>query len=193
MGRELLRWLPCLHLGRIERFVTPDDFTRLVEPHLDVLHRLSRRLCATRADAEDLAQEALVRAYEKRATLRDRSKARAWILALLRNLHLNRVRSERPHLLLLPEHEPTADLETEIQNRVLPDELLLALRELSEEQLSALWLREVEGLSYEELAVAMETPIGTVRSRLARARMGLLEKMEAHRSRPNLHVVGGSK
>lgn len=173
--------------------MTPDDFTRWVEPHLDVLHRLSRRLCSTRADAEDLAQEALVRAYEKRATLRDPGKARAWLLALLRNLHLNRVRSERPHLVLLPSHEPTSDLEEEIQNKVLPDELLLALRELPEEQASAIWLREVEGLSYEELAVAMDTPIGTVRSRLARARMGLLEKMEAHRARPNLQVVGGSK
>lgn len=170
--------------------MSPDEFTRLVGPHLDVLHRLSRRLCSTRADAEDLAQEALVRAYEKRTTLRDRSRARAWILALLRNLHLNRIRGERPHLVLLPEHEPTGNLEGEIQHRVLPDELLLALRGLPEEQASAIWLREVEGFSYEELAVAMETPIGTVRSRLARARTALLSAMSAHRG---LRGVGGSE
>jgi len=87
--------------------VTPDRFTRMVEPHLDVVHRLARRLCRTRSDAEDLAQEALVRAFEKRASLRDPARVRPWILALLRNLHLNRVRDEKPHLMVLSGSHPT--------------------------------------------------------------------------------------
>lgn len=165
-------------------------FSHLVEPHLDVLHRLARRLTRTRADAEDLAQEALLRAFERRASLRDATRLRAWILALVRNLHLNRVRDHKPHLLVLAGHDPEevaqdrlqGDLERDILDRHLPDELLLALRDLPEEQSTAIWLREVEGLSYEELAVAMECPIGTVRSRLARARKGLLERLEDHRA-----------
>lgn len=164
----------------------PTEFARLVEPHLDVVHRLARRLTRTRADAEDLAQEALVRAFEKRAGLKEPERLRAWLLALLRNLHLNRVRDARPHLLVLsgdePPREPIGDLEQELQDRVLPDEMLLALRALPEEQASAIWLREVEGLSYEELAAAMETPVGTVRSRLARARAALLASLEKHRA-----------
>jgi len=171
-------------------------FTRLIEPHLDVLHRLARRLTATRADAEDLAQEALVRAFERRASLREPARVRAWMLALARNLHLNRVRDEKPHLLVLSgdrpvegtAREPRGDLERELLDRHLPDELLLALRALPEEQATAIWLREVEGLSYEELAEAMGTPIGTVRSRLARARTALLERL-----REGAKAAGGAE
>lgn len=163
-------------------------FKALVEPHLDVLHRLARRLTRTRADAEELAQEALVRAFEKRASLRDPEKVRGWILATARNLHRNRVRDEKPHLVILDgdrpgeESEPRGDLEREILHRHLPDELLLALRALPEEQATAIWLREVEGLSYDEIAAATEVPIGTVRSRLARARAGLLERLRSVRA-----------
>ena len=158
------------------------EFTRLVEPHLGVLHRLARRLTRTRADAEDLAQEALVRAFERRRSLRDPSRMRAWLLATARNLFLNQVRDDKPHLLVLSAGGPeldreTGDLEEEIQDRVLPDELLLALRELPEEQSTALWLRAVEGLTYDEIAEAMGCPVGTVRSRLARARAALEERL----------------
>ena len=170
-----------------ERTLDAHRFTRLIEPHLDVLHRLARRLTATRADAEDLAQEALVRAFEKRAALREPERVRGWMLALTRNLHLNRVRDEKPQLIVLAgdrptegtAREPRGDLERELLDRHLPDELLLALRALPEEQATAIWLREVEGLSYEELAEAMGTPVGTVRSRLARARASLLEALRA--------------
>ena len=177
--------------------MTPDRFTRMVEPHLDVVHRLARRLCRTRSDAEDLAQEALVRAFEKRASLRDPARVRPWILALLRNLHLNRVRDEKPHLMVLSGSHPTlgtnaeprGNLAVEIEAKFLPDELLLALRSLPEEQASAIWLREVEGLSYEEVAEAMETPVGTVRSRLSRARAALIERLQT----PNLRAEGGDR
>jgi RNA polymerase sigma-70 factor (ECF subfamily) len=173
-----------------ERILDAHHFTRLIEPHLDVLHRLARRLCSTRADAEDLAQEALVRAFEKRASLREPERVRGWVLSTMRNLHLNRVRDDKPHLLVLggdrpaegTAGEPRGDFEQEMQDRHLPDDLLLALRALPEEQASAIWLREVEGLSYEELAEAMGTPIGTVRSRLARARASMLERLRVKRA-----------
>lgn len=158
--------------------MSPEEFTALARPHLGVLHRVARRLARTRADAEDLAQEGLVRAFEKRASLKDPSKFRGWLLATLRNLHLNRIRDEKPHLLLLsagPELDAArGDLDEEMQSRVLSDELLLALRQLPEEQATTLWLRAVEGFSYDEVAEAMETPVGTVRSRLSRARQTMI-------------------
>ncbi|AKU91787.1 RNA polymerase sigma factor [Vulgatibacter incomptus] len=161
----------------------PSDFARLIEPHLPVLHRLARRLCRTRSDAEDLAQEALIRAFERRGSLREPERIRGWILATVRNLHLNRVRDARPHLLVLSDtrgtdEEPRGDLERELQDGALSDELLLALRQLPEEQATVLWLRSVEDLSYEEIAEAMETPVGTVRSRLSRARVAMIEALE---------------
>lgn len=167
--------------------MTPEEFADLTEPHLGVLHRMARRLTRTRADAEDLAQEGLVRAFERRASLRDPTKIRSWLLSTVRNLHLNRVRDDKPHLLVLsagPELDrERGDLEEEIQNRVLPDDLLLALRQLPEEQATALWLRAVEGLSYEEVAEAMDTPVGTVRSRLSRARQAMIALLPARRAK----------
>lgn len=171
--------------GRVsERIVTPKEFTRLAEPHLGVIHRLARRLTRTRADAEDLAQEALIRAFERRSSLREPERMRGWLLATLRNLHLNKVRDEKPHLLVLgdtrgTDAEPKGDLDREIQDRSIGDELLLALRQLPSDQADALWLRAVEGLSYEEVAEAMDIPIGTVRSRLSRARASMIELLDA--------------
>jgi len=164
----------------------PKDFTRLVEPHLGVLHRLARRLARTRAEAEDLAQEGLIRAFERRGSLRDEARIRGWLLSTVRNLHLNRVRDEKPHLAVLSGLAGMVplrkgDLEQELQDGALPDELLLALRRLPEEQSTALWLRAVEDLSYEEIAEAMATPVGTVRSRLSRARAAMIEMLEEQR------------
>lgn len=164
----------------------PKDFTRLVEPHLGVLHRLARRLTRTRAEAEDLAQEGLIRAFERRGSLREEERFRGWLLSTVRNLHLNRIRDEKPHLLVLSglggiETERKGNLERELQDAALPDELVLALRSLPEDQSTALWLKAVEGLSYEEIAEAMATPVGTVRSRLSRARTAMIELLETQR------------
>lgn len=162
----------------------PKEFTCLVEPHLGVIHRLARRLTRTRAEAEDLAQDGLIRAFEQRGSLREKERFRGWILSTVRNLHLNRVRDEKPQLVVLAglrgiDAERQGDLEREMQDGALPDELLLALRRLPEDQSTALWLRAVEGLSYEEVAEAMGTPVGTVRSRLSRARTAMIEMLEA--------------
>ncbi len=160
-------------------------FQRTIEPHLGAVHRLSRRLARSAADAEDLFQAALLRAFEHRAQLREPERARSWLLTLTRRLHLNRVRDERPHLTLLvgsPEEAdaagPRGNLEEELTARSLSDEMAGALQALPEEQATALWLREVEGLSYDELADVLACPVGTVRSRLARARAAMLVALE---------------
>lgn len=173
--------------------MTPEEFAERVEPHLGVLQRLARRLTRSRDEADDLAQEGLIRAFERRKSLRDPEKIRSWLLTLVRNLHLNRVRDQKPHLLVLSGgaefDSRSGDLEEEIQSRALSDELLLALKGLPEEQATALWLRSVEGLSYEEIARVMETPVGTVRSRLSRAR----EAMAASLGREHSAAVGGKR
>ena len=173
--------------------MSPEEFAERVEPHLGVLQRMARRLARSPTDAEDLAQEGLIRAFERRHSLRDPKKIRSWLLSLLRNPHLNRVRDQKPHLVVLSggaEFDTrSGNLEEEIQSRVLSDELLLALKELPEEQATALWLRSVEGFSYDEIAQAMDTPVGTVRSRLARAREAMLARLGTQRPL----VVGGKR
>jgi len=142
---------------------------------------MARRLTRSEADAEDLVQATVVRAIEHRAELRDDERMRAWLLRVQRTVLLNGRRGlahklERIHGTLF-ESEPHGDLETELLERELPDELDRALARLSGEHRDALLLRELEGLTYEEIAAIQQCPIGTVRSRIARARLALYEML----------------
>lgn len=152
--------------------------------HLPELLRFARRLARNAADAEDLVQETLVRALAKRADLRDATQLKPWLLAVERTTWLNSRRGLRQRLEVLDgglssqeRREPAGDLEREILDRSMHDELLAGLEALPEEWREALWLREVEELSYEEIAGVVGCPIGTVRSRLARARAALAGSM----------------
>ncbi len=152
-------------------------FIACVSAHAPLLRRFARRLTRNHADAEDVLQETLVRALERRTELRDPGRLRSWLLAIVRTSWLNSRRGLRNRLEVLdgggaqrPGHGARGDLEREILDRSLTDELLLALRALPEEWRETLWLREIEDLSYEEIAQVLDCPVGTVRSRLARAR-----------------------
>jgi len=138
-------------------------------------------LSRSRADAEDVVQETLVRALERRGELRDLRHLRSWLFTIIRTVSLNSSRGLRNRLEVLDgglsdssaEARLGGNLETEILDRSLSDELLAALEALSREHREALWLREVEDLSYEEIARVLDCQVGTVRSRLARARAAL--------------------
>lgn len=153
--------------------------------HVPSLLRMGRRLTKNDAEAEDLVQETLVRAVQRRGELRDPTRLRAWLLTIERSVFLNSVRGLRPRLEVLDgglfpaRVELTGDLERELLAGSLSDELSAALDALPEEQREALWLREVEELSYEEIAGVQQCPVGTVRSRLARARGAVLEHVSA--------------
>ena len=152
-------------------------FMDCVNAHAPSLRRFARRLTRNHADAEDVFQQTLMRALEKRSELRDPAYLRPWLLAIARTSWLNSRRGLRNKLEVLeggrslPVAEGlSSNLEQEILDRSFTDELLLALDALPEEWRETLWLREVEDLSYEEIARVLDCPLGTVRSRLARAR-----------------------
>lgn len=159
---------------------------------LPALLGFARRLTRSVADGEDLVQETLMKALEKRAELRDPGKLKPWLFAIERTTWANSRRALRPRLELIDggaasrsPSAPAGDLEREVLDRSLGDELQAALERLPPGWREALWLREVEELSYEEIAAALGCPVGTVRSRLARARAALLGEL-----RPE-EVVGG--
>jgi RNA polymerase sigma-70 factor, ECF subfamily len=152
-------------------------FLECVNAHAPSLRRFARRLTRNHADAEDVMQDTLVRALQKRGELREPGRLRPWLMAIVRSCWLNSRRGLRNKLEVLRdgqspggEHGLSGDLEAEILDRSLTDDLLLALEALPQEWREALWLREVEDLSYEEIAQVQDCPLGTVRSRLARAR-----------------------
>jgi RNA polymerase sigma factor (sigma-70 family) len=158
-------------------------FEAQVMPHLDAAYRFARWLSSSATDAEDLVQEAFLRAFRAFDTLRG-TDARAWLLAIVRNCHATALRrQQRRSFVPLPQEEeggPGADvLALSIDpdgapggrdDRLTLEQLIAAL---APEHREVLLLREVEDMSYREIAAVTEVPIGTVMSRLARARAAL--------------------
>lgn len=129
-------------------------------------------------------QATVVRAMERHDDLREASKLRAWLLRVQRSVHLNSARGLRARLEVIEgtrAHdaplEQRGDLEAEILERSFEGDVRAALDALPSSLRDALLLREVEELSYEEIAQVQGCPVGTVRSRLARARFALLEQL----------------
>src|ERR1700758_663659 len=142
-------------------------FEALVLPHLDAAHRLARWLCRSPGDADDIVQEAFMRAYRAFDTLRG-PDARSRLLAIVRNCHLSALadRRRRAYEPLTEEHEtqPAAGAAAP-----LPDPESASIerderRTLAQQQYLALLLRELEDMSYREIAVVAQVPIGTVMS-----------------------------
>ncbi|WP_437905645.1 RNA polymerase sigma factor [Sorangium sp. So ce327] len=149
---------------------------------LPCLLRAARRLTRSEQDAEDLAQATIVRAIERHADLRDEDRMRAWLLRIERSVLLNATRGARQRLEVIEGGrgaesvpEPQGNLEAELLERGFADEVERALARLPPEWREALLLREIEELSYEEIADLQACPVGTVRSRLSRARLALVE------------------
>ncbi len=162
--------------------MTDREFLDLAIAQLNRLTRYGRRLCGDADRADDLAQDVIIRALDRRNELRDGGQIVPWLFRILRNRYLEEVRGSKRRLTLLETgavalEVPAPDLEREILAADLSDEVDGALRALPEEQRSAVLLVDVEGLSYEEAAQVLEIPIGTVRSRIARARARLLESL----------------
>jgi len=160
--------------------VSGDDRTARFEetflPCLDAAYNLARWLTRNAHDAEDLVQEAYLRAFEHYDSFRGQS-ARAWLLAIVRNAcysHLRRAIpageaaefDERVHT---PERT-SADPESLALKEADSRRLTQALEELPEEYREAIVLRELEELSYKEIAAILGVPMGTVMSRLNRGR-----------------------
>lgn len=151
-------------------------FNRLVLPEVDVMWRVALSLTRNRADAEDLVQESLLRAYKAIHTF-DGRYPRAWLLTIVRNTERNRHRRRRPELLSDPniaeERGPATDAD-EIERRAEDHEfdsaVTAALAELPENFRRVVELVDVDGLTYQEAADVLDVPLGTVMSRLHRAR-----------------------
>jgi RNA polymerase sigma-70 factor (ECF subfamily) len=168
-------------------------FEESVLPHLDAAFNYARWLTRDRAEAEDVVQDACVRAMTFFGSFRH-DNARAWLFTIVRNTWLNRVARQATAGRAMPLDHGSM----EVEDRALdPEEQLFqqhavtrvraALEQLPVDFREVLVLREMEGLSYKEIAAVLHIPIGTVMSRLARARdrltavLNLTAHLEAHR------------
>jgi RNA polymerase sigma-70 factor (ECF subfamily) len=151
-------------------------FERLVLPEVDVMWRVAMSLTRNRADAEDLVQESLLRAYKAIGGF-DGRYPRAWLLTILRNTERNRHRRRRPELLNDPdsveERGPRTEadeVEQRVEDHEFDEAVTAALQELPENFRRVVELVDVDGLTYQEAADVLGVPLGTVMSRLHRAR-----------------------
>jgi len=154
-------------------------FHALVLPHLDAAVNLAWWLAGNRTDAEDIVQEAVLRAF-KYFDRFSGVQARPWLLAIVRNTSASWMAKNRPrHLTLVGDpaeaesdrpEEAAPSPEQQSETRELRTEIDRAVAALPPDFREAILLREVEELSYKEIAAVLEVPIGTVMSRIARGR-----------------------
>ena len=160
------------------------NFARMLEAKIPQLRRYARALTRDVARADDLVQDCLTRAVAKQHLWQSGTNLRAWLFTLLHNQYVNDVRRlvrEGSHVVLEEASELTA------QSNAIPTlqlrDLEAALGKLPPEQRQVILLIGLEGMRYDEVAVIMGVPIGTVRSRLSRGRdrlrrlMGMEEKL----------------
>lgn len=157
-----------------------NDMLRQIEPLIPALRRYARTLLRDRAGADDLVQDCLERAVSHWSQRRD-DNPRAWIFTILHNLAMTRLRSRASrahHIAIDDAQEETFARAPSQEDGLRYRELLEAVARLPEDQKSVLLLATVEGLSYAETAGVLGVPIGTVMSRLSRARERLLKEMD---------------
>lgn len=162
-------------------------FEAQVLPHFDAALRFARWLSRSPSDAEDIVQDAVLRAFRGFDALRG-SDAKAWLLTIVRNCHATAVlQRQRRAWVPLPDAENSADGHVLIAATVDPESdsllrdearaLARLMSSLPAEHREVLVLREIEELDYREIAAVTDVPIGTVMSRLARARAALKARM----------------
>ena len=159
------------------------DFVEDVVPHLDAAYNLARWLTRNDQDAQDVVQEAFMRAFRFLGGFRG-GNVRAWVLRIVRNTSYTWMHQNRPQYPTLEFDEefhgpdPRAPTPEEVLSRNDDRSLVQrALRELPPSHREVLILRELEGMSYKEISEIMDMPEGTVMSRLSRARDGLRQSL----------------
>lgn len=163
------------------------NFEEVALPHLGAAYNLARWLAKNDTDAEDVVQEAYLRAYRHFGSFHG-GDGRPWLLAIVRNTFYTWLRHNRPTSELQTAIDD--EMEIEAEDHLNPETLLLraadnemlrqGLEALNAEFREVIVLRELEGLSYKEIAQVAKIPVGTVMSRLARARKGLQRILRNH-------------
>ena len=159
-------------------------FGGLVERHGDVVYRVAARVVG-RDDADDVSQDAFLRAFHRLDRFRGEGSFRAWLLRITHNTALNALERRVPEPAGGPEEVahagPSPRFERQPASRLEESErrerLGLKLRQLRPEHRTVLVLRDLEGFPYGEIAAATETPVGTVKGRLHRARSELIDML----------------
>jgi len=162
-------------------------------PHIDSMYNFGYRLTFDEDDAKDLVQDTYLKAYRFINSFEQGTNAKAWLFRILKNSFINeyRKKSKQPTKVDYQEvetyynsddvhYQSTSDLRAESVKDMLGDEISNALNSLAVDFRTVIILCDLEGFTYEEMAKILDIPIGTVRSRLHRARNLLKEKLQGY-------------
>ncbi len=174
--------------------VPTEDFEAGVLAQLDSLYRTALRLTNNQQEAEDLVQETMLKAFRFKNTYQRGTNLRAWLFRILNTSAINRYRKQasRPQEAPLPEGEEfylynrirdfsgqelAAGAEEEVLSQYLDEDVYKALNDLPPNFRMPVIMADIEGMSYKEIAEALQIPIGTVMSRISRARRQLQKSL----------------
>ena len=162
-----------------------DRFTQLVSPEIEVLYRFAYRLCQNTDDAEELVQLLLTRLFHKLEELEQIESLRPWLMRSLYNLYVDSYRKQQRMLRVIsPDEVPENAVSVESTPYEIAEStdsqqvILTAMRQLNDDQRMVLMLHDAEGYTLPELADILQTPIGTLKSRLHRGRSQVKEMTE---------------
>jgi len=165
-------------------FRTDIDMAELVAEHSDAVYRVALSVTRDPTLAEDVAQDALIKAWNNLGQYRGEAPLKNWILRITHNTAISALRRRREETrdpVDLPEQASTWSIESQVQNSIALDRFALALDDLDEVSRSIVVLREVEGLSYDEICQTLDLTLPTVKTRLLRARRQLAIALEGWR------------
>lgn len=165
-------------------------FDQEILPHLDLLYRVALRYTREPARAEDLVQDTLLKAFRSWARFQPGTSARAWLLTIMRNTFINDYRREKREPMSLDletldkkaasSEAQESDPEGEFFDQIVDARILQSLDRLPSDFREVLVLSDIEGLPYAEIAQTLDIPVGTVKSRLSRARKLMQQDLYDH-------------
>ncbi|MBP1649434.1 MAG: polymerase sigma factor RpoE [Bacteroidetes bacterium] len=187
-------------MSNTEKPKQQERFNKVMVPHMDVLYNYGLYLTGDREEANDLLQETYLKAFRFFEKFEPGTNAKAWLYRIMRNTFINEYRRVKrlPDIVqydeqisayqMLPREEEKTELRSQMDGELFEDEIAGAIAGLPEKFKSVIVLRDVQDLPYEEIADALEIPVGTVRSRLHRARAILFARLRDYATAKGYNV-----
>lgn len=157
-----------------------EEFEKVFVEHVNILYNFALKLTKNQMDAEDLTEDTFLRAFRFFSKFREGTNVKSWLYKIMHNIFINNYRKAKREPETLEFKEEILEIQNVPQDffsKLLDEEIQEALDSLPQEYKDAVILSDIEGFSYAEISGILNCPVGTVRSRLSRARKLLFDKL----------------